>query len=149
MNKVFALSIIAILSGCATTQSRNTSVTVEFRPGSQEPEAGLTAMMLPGSGKQIYISEHVVLSNSDIDSAAVGLDPNGQPMISIVFTKAGAERFAEVTEQNIGKPLAILIDGELLSAPIIQESILGGKAVITGSFSNTEAERIAKGIKGR
>ena len=149
MNKIFVLVIIAILAGCSTTRSRNASVRIEFRPGSQEPEPGLTAMTLPSSGKQIYISENVVLSNSDIDSASVSLGPNGQPMISIVFTKVGAKRFAEVTEQNIGKPLAILIDGELLSAPIIEESILGGKAAIVGSLTNTEAERIAKGIKGR
>jgi len=68
------------------------------------------------------------------------------PQIEIVFTEDGAKRFSTVTERNIMNPLAILVDGQLLSAPIVRERITGGKALISGSFGKAEAERIANGI---
>ena len=54
-----------------------------------------------------------------------------------------------VSQENIGKPLAIVVDGTLVSAPVIKAAIPGGVAVIVGSFTQEEAERIADGIVGR
>lgn len=102
-------------------------------------------MTLPGSERPVYVSEQVVLSNTDVKSASVYFGQYGVE-IHIVFTEIGAERFACATEQNIMRPLAILVDGRLLSAPIVRERITGGTAVISGNFTMQEAERIADGI---
>jgi protein-export membrane protein SecD len=67
----------------------------------------------------------------------------GAPLISITFNGEGAKLFAEITKANIGKPLAIFLDGELIEAPIVQQEISGGDAQITGSFTPTQAKERA------
>lgn len=148
MKNMVLLTMVAMLTGCATMHKQQAPVTLEFRPGSQSPGAGLTEMTVEGSDQPVYISGDVVLSNADISSAKVASGPNG-PLIEIVFTKAGAEKFATVTENNIRNPLGILVDGQLISAPIVMDRIVGGKAQIWGSFSPEEARRIADGIVGQ
>lgn len=148
MRTLLILTMAVVLAGCATMQNRKTPATIEFRPGSQSAGPGLTTMTASGSEVPVYVSEDVVLSNADVESASVNAGPNG-PQIEIVFTGTGTERFAQATEQLIGKRLCILVDGELLSAPRVMEKIPGGKVVITGKFTKEEAERIASGITGK
>lgn len=82
------------------------------------------------------------LTGKDLARAAVDFDQtSGKPQIALTFTATGAEKFAEITGRNIGKPLAIFLDESLLSAPTVQEQIQGGNAVITGEFSLEEAQR--------
>src|SRR3546814_17127128 len=69
---------------------------------------------------------------------------SGTPMVSFRFDTAGAKRFAEVTQQNVGQPFAIVLDNKVLSAPVIREPILGGSGQITGNFSVAEANDLAE-----
>ncbi len=88
-------------------------------------------------------SQKTGLTGKDLAKAAVDFDQTtGKPQISLTFTTAGAEKFAEITDRNVGKPLAIFLDESLLSAPTVQEKIQGGQAVITGEFSLEEARRL-------
>jgi preprotein translocase subunit SecD len=83
------------------------------------------------------------LSGADLENARVAFDSKtGKPSVSLQFTKEGGEKFAQITEKNIGKPLAIILDGELVSAPTVQEKIVGGQAQITGSFTVDEAKNL-------
>ena len=148
MRKILTLAMAAAFAGCATMQPQTKPVTLEFRPGSRSPAPGFTKMMATGSKNPVYISKEVLLSNADVKTARVYTGPNG-PQIEIVFTKAGTERFAQTTAQLTGKLLCIVVEGELISAPRILEKIAGGKAVISGKFSEEEAERIASGITGK
>ena len=72
--------------------------------------------------------------------------PQGQgisePQVSIEFDDEGTDLFAEITKRNVGKPLAIFLDGEIKDAPTINEEITGGKAVISGNFNTDEAARL-------
>lgn len=148
MKKIATLMMFVTLAGCAMMPSAKPAVTLQFRPGSQTPATGLTEMTVVGSDQKVYLSNEVVLSNADVKSACVVTGPSG-PQIDIVFTKPGAERFARATADNIMKPLGILVDGQLISAPIVREKISGGRAVISGRFSEHEARRIAAGIAAR
>ena len=139
------LAMATVLTGCGTMRNGEAAVTLEFRPGASSPAPGLTRMTVPGSQAPVYISEDVVLSNTDVRSSRVVLGPTG-PQIEIIFTKAGAARFATATESNIMKPLGILVDDQIICAPIVHEKISGGRAVIAGTFSEAEARRIAEGI---
>ena len=56
---------------------------------------------------------------------------------------AGAQRFAEITRANVGKPFAIVLDGKVLSAPVIREPITGGRGQISGSFTTASAQDLA------
>ncbi len=84
------------------------------------------------------------LTGADLASAQVVFDSQtGKPAISIQFTKEGGDKFAKITERNIQKPLPIILDNEVLSAPIVQEKITGGSAQITGTFTVEEAKKLA------
>jgi len=71
----------------------------------------------------------------------------GAPLILLQFNDEGAKIFEELTKKNIGKILAIFIDGELLSAPVVQDAISGGNAQITGDFTIDEAKKIVSNLR--
>jgi RNA polymerase sigma factor (sigma-70 family) len=99
------------------------------------------------AGETLYVQKTVLLDQTDLKSASVITNqPAGKPRIQITFTDAGAKRFAKVTHRNIGKRLAIIIDGQLYSAPVIQSEIRGGLAEITGNFSEQKANDLAAKI---
>ena len=84
-----------------------------------------------------------VLTGAHLKKAQVGYDQYQQPIISIEFDAPGSKQFGQITQESVGKPLAIVLDGKVLSAPIVQEPIAGGKAQITGNRSVEEAQKIA------
>lgn len=69
-----------------------------------------------------------------------------EPIVSIRFTPEGAQLFAQITRDNVGEQLGIFLDGELLSAPSINEAIVGGTAVISGGFDPDEARLLAQNL---
>ena len=88
------------------------------------------------------------LTGKYIKTARVEYDgTTNKPQIGIVFDNEGADLFAKITKENIGKPLAILLDGQVISAPIIQGEIIGGQAQISGQFSIQEANGLARSLK--
>lgn len=84
------------------------------------------------------------LTGADLKSAAVGYSSQtGDPEVQITFNGEGARKFAEITKRNVGKPVAIFLDDELVTAPIVQQEIIGGVAVINGNFSLDDAKRLS------
>lgn len=84
------------------------------------------------------------LTGADLSSAGVVFDRNtGKPSISIQFTLEGGGKFEKITGEVVGKPLAIVLDGEVISAPVVQEKISGGSAQITGNFTLDEAKQLS------
>lgn len=85
------------------------------------------------------------LSGKNLKKASVQYDQTTMvPEVSLEFDNEGAQLFAEITERNIGKPVAIFLDGEAISVPNVNEAIFGGKAVIQGNFSMDEAKKLAQ-----
>lgn len=95
--------------------------TIDMIPQLAYQETGLT-------GKNLKNAQ-VVFANQGIS----------EPQVSIRFDEEGTKLFAEITKRNIGKPLAIFLDGQLQSAPTVQTEITNGEAVITGNFTPEEA----------
>ena len=91
------------------------------------------------------VQKRTLLTGSELTRAEVQADPNsaGNWQVSIEFTATGTRIFGEVTEQNVARDLAIILDGTLYSAPRINERIPGGRAVITGQFTVEEARDLA------
>jgi preprotein translocase subunit SecD len=84
------------------------------------------------------------LTGSDLKSADVVFDQtSGKPAVSIEFTSEGAVKFAKLTEKNIGKALPILLDNQVVSAPVVQDAITQGQAQITGDFELDTAKNLA------
>ncbi len=82
------------------------------------------------------------LSGDDLNKAEIGTDPAGRWLISLDFNAKGASKFAALTREFIGKPIAIYFNGSSISEPVVQQEITGGKAQITGEFSLEEAKKI-------
>ncbi|MPY70196.1 MAG: protein translocase subunit SecD [Alphaproteobacteria bacterium] len=68
---------------------------------------------------------------------------DGQPVVSFRFDAIGARRFGDVTRRNVGKPFAIVLDNQVISAPVIREAILGGNGIISGNFTTQSARDLA------
>jgi preprotein translocase subunit SecD len=79
----------------------------------------------------------------DIVQASAAFDANGRPCVDFRFTARGAREFGRLTQENVGRQLAIVLDNVVLSAPVIQTPILGGTGQITGNFTVEEASRLA------
>ena len=71
---------------------------------------------------------------------------SNEPLVAVRFNGEGADLFAEITRQNVGEQLGIFLDGELLSAPVINEPIIGGTAIISGNFTPDEAQALATNL---
>ncbi|OGL63740.1 protein-export membrane protein SecD [Candidatus Uhrbacteria bacterium RIFCSPHIGHO2_02_FULL_47_44] len=85
------------------------------------------------------------LSGKQLKNAVVEFDQNsGNPHVSIAFDNEGGELFGKLTAANIGKPIAIFLDGTAISTPVVQAAIYGGTAVITGNFDLDEAKILAQ-----
>jgi SecD/SecF fusion protein len=88
------------------------------------------------------------LSGTHISGAGVGHEPaTGSPYVSFSLNTAGAQLFAEITQAAIGQRLAIILDGEVISAPRINSAIVGGNGQITGNFSDKEAFELATALE--
>jgi len=98
--------------------------------------------MADGSGR-IAVKRRVMVSGEQLVDAKQSFDQNGQPVVSITFNSAGARRFGRVTQENVNKPFAIILDDKVLSAPNINEPILGGQAQISGNFTVDSANQLA------
>jgi preprotein translocase subunit SecD len=105
-------------------------------PGSQ------VLPMADGSGF-MAVKRRVMVSGDQLTDAKQSFDQDGRPDIDITFNTAGARRFARVTQENVNKPFAIILDDKILSAPNINEPILGGRANIMGGFTVQSAHDLA------
>lgn len=93
---------------------------------------------------QFYVIENVpVVAGDDLVDAQPSFDQNGGAAVSFRFNTAGARRFGNYTADNIGSPFAIVLDNEVVSAPVIQSHIAGGSGIITGRFSVEETTNLA------
>ena len=108
--------------------------TSEFRPG-QEPKV-----------EYYFVNKIPEMTGKGISNAMATKDEFGQRKIQLRFSQAGAEDFARVTSRNIGRQLAIVLDGNLYCAPVVNQAITGGSAEISGRFSNEEAKSIADAL---
>jgi preprotein translocase subunit SecD len=98
-----------------------------------------------GAPKVPYLIEKSVLvSGADLTDAQASFDQRtGEPIVNFRFNSSGARKFAQVTQQNVGRPFAIILDNEVISAPVIREPITGGSGQISGSFTVEGANNLA------
>jgi preprotein translocase subunit SecD len=94
-------------------------------------------LMSSTSPKTPYvIKKQVLVSGADLTDAQPGFDQrSGEPIVSFRFNTSGSRKFAQATSENVGQPFAIVLDNEVISAPVIREPITGGSGQISGSFT--------------
>ena len=122
---------------------------LDFREVEVEPAAG-TASDATSSAGQLNSEESTYtfiptnLTGRYVKSAQVNFDNLGKPIVDIAFTDEGAKIFEELTGRNVGKPLAIFLDNQLIEIPTVKEKISGGKAQISGSFTPDSARKLVE-----
>jgi preprotein translocase subunit SecD len=90
------------------------------------------------------IKKQVLVSGGDLTDAQPGFDQrSGEPIVSFRFNTSGSRKFAQATIENVGQPFAIVLDNEVISAPVIREPITGGSGQISGSFTVQGANDLA------
>ncbi len=130
-------------------------------PGLTDPAAALT---LIGSTAQLEFKKPITLAppdatpgaeplltfvttdltGKDLKKTSVVFDPQtGKPTVSLEFNADGTKKFAQLTKELLNKPLAIFLDNQLITAPVVQSEIVTGQAVITGSFTKEEAKTLS------
>ncbi len=109
---------------------------------------------VPGIGEEIIpsidengvfytIESNPVVTGEELVDAQPSFDQNGRPAVSFRFNTSGARKFGDYTLENIGAPFAIVLDDEVISAPVIQSHIPGGSGIITGNFTVEESTNLA------
>jgi preprotein translocase subunit SecD len=94
-------------------------------------------------GAPILVYKEVMVEGADLTNARSAFDQNNRPSVDFTFNANGARKFGKVTQENVGRPFAIVLDGKVISAPVIQTPILGGSGQITGSFTVEQANNLA------
>jgi preprotein translocase subunit SecD len=108
--------------------------------------AGIGEEVVPSideSGVYYTLESSPVVTGEELVDAQPSFDQNGRPAVSFRFNTSGARKFGDYTLENIGAPFAIVLDDEVISAPVIQSHIPGGSGIITGNFTVEESTNLA------
>ena len=164
LTQSLALIITTIFAfGCAKKEKeiKVEPITVQFRLVDESPESNAPKMNIkyrlvnesPGSNipkykikeaeEIVHLCVNPVLDQTDITSASVREGVAGDYIIPIALTPEASKKLSEITANNIGRRVGIVVDGELLSAPVIKERISDGIVVIFGNFTAQEARNLA------
>lgn len=131
-------------------QEGDDRISIEI-PGVTDANKVLEELGKPGSLEFQDSEGNVVLDGTDVKSATAQIQEdnsgNKKNMVSLEMTKEGKKKFAEATEKNLGKPISIVYDGQVISSPTVNSAITNGQAVIEGSFTYEEAEELASTIR--
>jgi len=136
----------AELKALIGTTAQLTFQPVISRSSSADETPGVGNEILPSLNEDgvYYILERTpVVTGEELVDAQPDFDQNGRPAVSFRFNPTGARKFGDYTADNIGNPFAIVLDGEVISAPVIQSHIPGGSGIITGNFSVEESTQLA------
>lgn len=111
--------------------------------GGLPPDSEL--LMSQSSPKVPYVvKKQVLVSGGELTDAQTGFDQRtNEPIVSFRFNSTGARKFAQATQENVGLPFAIVLDNEVISAPVIREPITGGQGQISGNFTVQSANDLA------
>jgi preprotein translocase subunit SecD len=136
-----------LLGKTAKMEFRMVDLTVppgQAQPGNVPPDSELLPSTDPSYPQPYVIKKQVLVSGGELIDAQPGFDQrNGQPIVSFKFNTSGSRKFAQATTEHVKEPFAIVLDGKVISAPVIQEPITGGQGQISGNFSVQQANDLA------
>lgn len=112
-------------------------------PGVKDPEAAIALIGKTALLEFKDMSGTTVLTGKDLRDAKAQIDAQNRNLVALEFTDEGGKKFADLTAKNVGKQIAILLDNQMLTNPVVNEPIPNGKAIITGNRTIEEAQHIA------
>lgn len=136
----------AQLKGIIGTTAQLTFNPVVGRGSDPDARAGVGNKVIPSidePGSYYTVEAAPVVTGEELVDAQPAFDQNGRPAVNFRFNTSGARKFGDYTAENIGQPFAIVLDDEVISAPVIQSHIPGGSGIITGNFTVEESTNLA------
>jgi preprotein translocase subunit SecD len=122
----------------------DTSVPADQALQGQAPPDSEVLMSASAPKIPYVVKKQVLVSGGDLTDAQAGFDSrSGEPIVNFRFDSSGSRKFAQATSENVGQPFAIVLDNEVISAPVIREPITGGSGQISGSFTVQSANDLA------
>ena len=118
------------------------STAQEARSSGRVPPGSMLLESAEEGGAEYLVEKRVMVSGELLENASAGFDQNNRPAVNFQLNAEGGRRFGRVTGENIGRPFAIVLDGKVVSAPVIQSQIFGS-GQITGNFSVAETNELA------
>lgn len=109
-------------------------------------QSGVGVQELPDrQGLHYYpVQRTALLKGEHLEDARLGFDDRtGEPLVTFRLNKAGAQRFGDITRANVGRAFAVVLDGQVITAPVIRTAITGGHGQISGGFTSSEASELA------
>ena len=123
---------------------KTANLTFRFVTENSEETFGSEKLPFEDGSDEVIVSKRIVLSGDNLLDAKPKMDnQTNQTVVSFTLDRVGAKRSAKATTSGIGKRLAIVLDGKIISAPVIQDAIVGGSGIITGNFTFQSATDLA------
>ncbi|MCW4463010.1 protein translocase subunit SecD [Sphingomonas sp. BT-65] len=141
--------LVDITANPAQIATGNAPIGSELLPYPDAPP-GLSYVAYPtreGQQPMIALKRQTIVSGDQLIDAKQEFDEQQQPAVGFTFDGQGGRRFARVTQENVGKPFAIIVDGNVISAPNIRDAILGGRGIINGGFTVESANELAIALR--
>lgn len=111
---------------------------------SRVPPPGVTIREGSRPGERYAVDDRALITGERLSDAKPGFDAvTGEPVVTFTFDAAGARAFAAITKENVGRPFAVVLDGDVLTAPVIEQPIIGGSGQIKGNFTAESASDLA------
>jgi len=113
---------------------------------SRTGRGGAGALVLPmmnEPGRELGVKRRAMITGEMLTNASTGFDQGGMPVVNFRLDARGADRFCRVSRDNVGKPFAVVLDNEIITAPVLREPICGGQGQISGGFTVSEASDLA------
>jgi hypothetical protein len=122
------------------------AVRFEIRLAESTPAPDLQSVRVDGSDRVIYLHRDAVVTNDDVaDARVVAGDAPDQFHVAVTLTTEGGEKMRAATAAHLDRPMALLIDGEVVMAPTVR-SVVGTEGLLTGNYTREEAEHVATGM---
>jgi len=120
-----------------TLLGKTANLTFRFVVKNDEPSFGSEKLsFIDGSQEDVIVSKRIILSGENLIDAKPGMDNQAnETVVSFTLDRVGTKRFAKATSSGVGKRLAIVLDGKVISAPVVRDAIIGGSGQITGGFT--------------
>ena len=123
---------------------KTANLTFRFVIQNEEPSFGSEQLLFEDGSDEAVVSKRIILSGENLIDAKPTMDnQTNETVVTFSLDRVGAKRFAKATSSGIGKRLAIVLDGKIISAPVIRDAIVGGSGQISGDFTFQSATDLA------
>ncbi len=123
---------------------KTANLTFRFVVQNDEPSFGSEKLLFEDGSEEAIVSKRIIISGENLLDAKPKMDnQSNQTVVQFTLDRVGAKRFAKATTSGVGKRLAIVLDGEIISAPVVRDAIVGGSGIISGDFTFQSATDLA------